>query len=248
MLFSGKGKTVLLDSYFNNEYEADASGKKKSWHYKWDEQDNGGFSLLGKVFNDHGIATQTSYERPSKELLSHADMYIIVDPDVPKENPNPNYIEEQDAQVIYDWVKEGGVLLMMANDTGNAELDHFNILAGKFGIHFNKDSRNHVDGDRFDMGAIDIKGNNPVLKTAKKIYLKEICTIGIKTPARAVLTDKGDIIMAFAKIGKGTVFAVGDPWLYNEYTDGKKLPAGYQNYEAANDLVKWLAGRITPQH
>ncbi|MBC7687398.1 MAG: hypothetical protein H7211_04385, partial [Aquabacterium sp.] len=40
--------------------------------------------------------------------------------------------------------------------------------------------------------------------------------------------------------GKGTVFAVGDPWLYNEYTDGRKIPAEYQTFSAANELVQWL--------
>ena len=47
-------------------------------------------------------------------------------------------------------------------------------------------------------------------------------------------------MIATAKLGKGTVFAVGDPWLYNEYVDGRKLPAEYENYKAAEDLVKWL--------
>jgi unsaturated rhamnogalacturonyl hydrolase len=47
-----------------------------------------------------------------------------------------------------------------------------------------------------------------------------------------------------AKYGKGTVFAVGDPWFYNEYTDGRKLPYGYQNFEAANDFVKWLIEQV----
>jgi unsaturated rhamnogalacturonyl hydrolase len=28
--------------------------------------------------------------------------------------------------------------------------------------------------------------------------------------------------------------------LYNEYTDGRKLPADFDNYKAADDLVKWL--------
>ena len=46
--------------------------------------------------------------------------------------------------------------------------------------------------------------------------------------------------MAVAKVGKGTVFAVGDPWIYNEYTDGRKLPEEYQNFQAASDLAKWL--------
>jgi unsaturated rhamnogalacturonyl hydrolase len=37
----------------------------------------------------------------------------------------------------------------------------------------------------------------------------------------------------------GTVFAVGDPWFYNEYVNGR-LPKGYENDKAANDVVKWL--------
>jgi unsaturated rhamnogalacturonyl hydrolase len=43
---------------------------------------------------------------------------------------------------------------------------------------------------------------------------------------------------------KGTVFAVGDPWLYNEYSDGRKLPKEYQNLDAAKDLVGWLNKQI----
>jgi unsaturated rhamnogalacturonyl hydrolase len=39
------------------------------------------------------------------------------------------------------------------------------------------------------------------------------------------------------------VFAIGDPWLYNEYADGRKLPADFDNYKAAEDLVKWLLGQ-----
>jgi unsaturated rhamnogalacturonyl hydrolase len=49
--------------------------------------------------------------------------------------------------------------------------------------------------------------------------------------------------MAVARFGKGTVFAVGDPWLYNEYTDGRKLPADFENFRAAKDLTMWLLDR-----
>jgi unsaturated rhamnogalacturonyl hydrolase len=47
--------------------------------------------------------------------------------------------------------------------------------------------------------------------------LKGITTIEIKTPAKMVLEDNSDIIMANTKFGKGTVFAIGNPWIYNEY-------------------------------
>ena len=66
----------------------------------------------------------------------------------------------------------------------------------------------------------------------------------MKAPAKAVLTDKGDNIIAVSKVGKGTVFAIGDPWLYNEYLDGRKLPTYLENYKAAEDLVQWLIKQI----
>jgi unsaturated rhamnogalacturonyl hydrolase len=50
--------------------------------------------------------------------------------------------------------------------------------------------------------------------------------------------------MATAKFGKGTVFATVDPWLYNEYTDGRKLPAEYDNYAAGKDLARWIFAQV----
>ena len=67
-----------------------------------------------------------------------------------------------------------------------------------------------------------------------------MCTQEIKSPATAVYTEGNEVMMSMASVGKGTVFAVGDPWFYNEYTDGRKLPRDYENYQAAEDLVKWL--------
>jgi unsaturated rhamnogalacturonyl hydrolase len=58
------------------------------------------------------------------------------------------------------------------------------------------------------------------------------------------LLDRGDILMASVKYGKGTVFATVDPWLYNEYTDGRKLPAEYDNFAAGGELVHWILGQV----
>jgi unsaturated rhamnogalacturonyl hydrolase len=46
--------------------------------------------------------------------------------------------------------------------------------------------------------------------------------------------------MAEVKYGKGTVYAMVDPWLYNEYTDGQMLPKLYDNYAAGEELVRWI--------
>ncbi|MGZ3755773.1 MAG: glycoside hydrolase family 88 protein [Mucilaginibacter sp.] len=243
-LNEGKGKTVLLDSYFNDEHKKNKQGERISYHYKWDEIDNDGFSIFGHVFNNYGVNTETLFEGPTAQNLKKSNIYIIVDPDIPKENPDAKYIEEPHIKAITDWVKAGGVLVVLNNDTGNAEFAHLNNLLHNFGMRFNLDSRNHVVTPHFETGAIEIPAGNAIFKTAKKVYIKEIATLNVTAPAKSALTDKGDVIIAVAKYGKGTVFAVGDPWFYNEYTDGRKLPYGYQNFEAANDFVKWLVEQV----
>lgn len=230
---------VVLDSWFNDEHVKDASGKMISYHYKWEETDNGGFSIFGDAFKRNGAQISTLYNEPTEKNLKQADIYIIVDPDTKKESPDPKYIMSKDVKVISDWVKNGGVLLMMANDSANVELPHFNTLAAKFGIHFNDDLLNHVMDDKhFLQGAFMIV-DNPVLKTAKKIYMKDICSLKLTDPAYSVLQDGDNVIIAASLYGKGMVLAVGDPWLYNEYTNGR-LPKDYQNDKAADDVAKWL--------
>jgi len=235
----GNGKTVLLDRYFNSEKKKDAFGVSTYWHYAWEERTNGGFSLLGHVFNKYGAKTASLDAAPTADNLKKSSVYIIVDPDHLKDNPTPNYVADKDVKAISDWVKAGGVLFLMANDSANCDLEHFNKLGAAFGITFTDKSRNMVKNDQFETGVV-VPNDKQVFKDAYKMYLKEISVLNVKAPAKALVTKEGDIIIATAKVGKGTVFAVGDPWLYNEYLDGKKLPLQYPNYKAANDLVKWL--------
>ena len=90
------------------------------------------------------------------------------------------------------------------------------------------------------MGKVMIDASNPVLKNARQIYIKEISSLTVTKPATPILTVNGVNIMAVSKYGKGTVFVIGDPWLYNEYTDGRRLPREYQNFTAAQDMSSWL--------
>src|SRR5579875_2709222 len=228
----GKGKTVLLDNYFNHELRKTANVIEEPFHYVWNEMDNNGYSLFGFVFNKYGVQTKTLSTAPTAQNLKGADIYIIVDPDTEKETKHPNYIQLKDIDNIYNWVKNGGVLLLFGNDTGNVEFTHFNQLASKFGFQFNYDSRNKVIGTKFEMGAIHIPNSNPIFKTAHKVYIKEYSSQTVNNPSQATFTDGNIIVASVTKMGKGTVFAVGDPWFYNEYLDGRKLPADFDNYKA----------------
>jgi unsaturated rhamnogalacturonyl hydrolase len=134
--------------------------------------------------------------------------------------------------------------MIFENDPANADIDHLNLLSEKFGIHYNSVLRNTVDGNKFDMGKLPIQGGELIFHDPHTAFMKEICTITLKSPAVELLRDHGDILMATAKYGKGTVFATVDPWLYNEYTDGRKLPAEYDNYAAGKELVRWVLQQV----
>jgi unsaturated rhamnogalacturonyl hydrolase len=239
-----RGHTVLLDAWFNSQKHADATGRQVFFHYKWDDLSNSGYSFLGHIFRNFGAVTETLYQAPTRAALGSAQVYIIVSPDIPAKNPTPHYMQPEDADQIAEWVKAGGVLVLMENDPANADIEHLNLLADRFGIHFNDVLRNRVDGNQFDMGKVTIQTGGPIFQHAHTAFMKEVCTISVQPPSVSVLRDHGDVLMAIARYGKGTVFATVDPWLYNEYTDGRKLPAAYDNYAAGQDLVRWILAQV----
>lgn len=239
---NGNRKTVILDRYFNSEKRKDITGAEQYWHYVWEERSHPGFYTLGKVFEKNGATLASLDAAPTAANLKKASVYIIVDPDHKKDNPNPNFITNKDVTAIRNWVKAGGTLFLMANDSSNCDLTYFNTLAGAFGITYEYKNLNMVKNDTYVQGEVWPEGSS-VFKNNYRMFLKELSPVSVKPPAKADVKKGEDIIIATARLGKGKVIAVGDPWLYNEYIDGRKLPAIYENYKAAEDLVKWLLGK-----
>ncbi|MFC3197873.1 glycoside hydrolase family 88 protein [Parapedobacter deserti] len=235
-----RGKTVMLDYYYNNEYRTDATGRKVRYHYTWEDQSNGGYSFLGHLFNRYGATLVSLPTRPGTATLGQADVYIIVDPDTEKETASPNKLEQPEIDAIAAWVRQGGVLVLLGNDAGNAEFEHFNQLAGRFGIRFNEDNELLVKNDNFEQGTVQLEKGNRVFKKPYKLFLKEVSTLELNAPAKPLVQHGGKCLMATAQYGKGMVFALGDPWIYNEYIDGRKLTPDFENYEAADAWVQWL--------
>jgi unsaturated rhamnogalacturonyl hydrolase len=178
--------------------------------------------------------------------LKGADVYVIASPDNLDKNPHAHFANAEDAAQLAQWVRTGGVLMIMENDTSFADLEHFNAISDQFGIHFNSVLRKHVVGTNWEQGKILIDGHGPIFHHSHTIYVKDVCTITVSEPARDLLDEGDDIFMATAKIGKGTVVAMTDPWLYNEYTDGRKLPATYDNYAAGKEFVRWILEQVPP--
>ena len=236
----GQGKTVLVDAWFNSQTRKNAAGQTELFHYKWDDDTNSGFSFFGRAFQRYGMKLATLKTAPTVAALKGTQIFVMASPDIPAKNPNPNYMDKASGDAIEAWVKAGGVLILMQNDKTNSEFDHFNTMSERFGLHFNAVLRNTVDNNNWPQGTVMVATGTGVFSYPHQAYLKEISTITVSGPAKSILTDKGDVLMAVATVGKGTVFAVVDPWVYNEYVDRRnKLPPEFDGFDASIDLAGW---------
>ena len=236
----GLGKYVGLDYFFNAEWREEKDGTRTRFHYTWNDTANSGFSLLGGVVQNLGATLATVPVAPTQERLALMDVYIIVDPDTPAETAEPQTIDSASITNIVRWVEQGGVLVLLGNDRGNAEFTHWNRLAGRFGIAFREDSHHRVVGKDYATGMCSDLPDHPVFRGVRKIFLKEVSSLSVVPPATPLLVQDTLVLMATSRVGKGMVFALGDPWIYNEYFDHRRLPADCDNDRAAEQFVRWL--------
>jgi unsaturated rhamnogalacturonyl hydrolase len=229
---------IGLDNWFNRETDSKTG---QPYHYLWSDKEWSGYSRFGNIFVNDG-AKITTVEKPLSSALSGIDVYIIVDPDTTTESKPPNYILPEDAKAIKKWVKNGGVLAVMANDAPNCEFTHLNKMMSQFGMTFNHVTLHPVTGNNWEMGACTSLPGHPIFKDVSKIYIKEVSDINLSKNAKAILVESGKVLMAEKKYGKGYVFAIGDPWIYNEYIDHDRLPVSFENRIAAENLATLLLG------
>ena len=234
----GERKTALVDAWFNSQTRTNALGQTELFHYKWSDDSNNGYSFFGRAFRRYGVTLATLPEAPTPAALAHAQVYIIASPDVPAKNPNPHYMDKASGDAIEAWVRAGGVLLLFSNDRDNAEFTHFDTLADRFGIHFNPVLSHHVVGEDHASGEVVIPPGTGIFGSGFTAYMKDTSTITPTGPAKALVTDHGDVMIAVSHLGKGAVLGVVDPWFYNEYADGRKM-GQYRGFEAAQDVAAW---------
>jgi hypothetical protein len=203
---SKTGTVVAVDGWHNRESQP---------HYSWDGDYPGGFSGLGKLLNGLGAETRSVTEPLTSRSLRGVDLLIIVDPDTPKETAAPNLITDQEVQAVSGWVRQGGTLLLMGNDPGNAEFARLNVLASQFGITF--EERKHVDAQGNSKLTLPTPERGR-LPAGLMFYAVDVAPLRITTSNASIyLAERGTPILASVTAGSGRVIAIGDPWLYNEY-------------------------------
>jgi unsaturated rhamnogalacturonyl hydrolase len=235
---SANPPTAIVDAWFNSQTRKNPLGQTETFHYKWDDDSYNGYSLFGRAFERHGATLATLPAAPTRANLAQAQIYIIASPDIPSKNPNPHYMDQSSGDAVEAWVKSGGVLLLFSNDRDNTEFTHFDTLADRFGIHFNPVLSHHVVDPDHSTGEVVIPPGTGIFGAGFTAYMKDTCTITPSGPAKALVTDHGDVTIAIAHVGKGVVLGVVDPWFYNEYADGRKM-VQYKGFEAADDIAAW---------
>jgi unsaturated rhamnogalacturonyl hydrolase len=216
-------KVVALDGFHNNEAQP---------HYRWEGKYMGGYSELGALLDKLGASRKTITEPLTAKSLTGVDCLIVTDPDIPAEAANPQYFSDAEADAIDRWVKKGGVLVLFGNDPGNAEFEHLNVVAGKFGLKFIE--KVHKDAKGSMKLTIAGPADDPVFQ-GLKFYGVQVAPIEVKNPkAKTLLSDNGAALMVHVPHGKGRVLALGDPWIYDEYIRSQ------DNYKIAENLFRWL--------
>ncbi|MEP6539472.1 MAG: hypothetical protein ABJF23_29310 [Bryobacteraceae bacterium] len=199
---------VAVDAYHNNE-------DKMPQHYRWEGTNQGGFSELGKVLQGMGGELQSIGERLNAKNLGSIDCLIIVDPDTPAETSDPKYLEKDEIDAVEKWALGGGRLVLLGNDKGNAEFRHFNQLAARFGIEFEETVYRNKEGK----SKLTILTSSPLLGAPGTFYAVDVAPLKVPVSAQVMLAEEGTALMALVPASKGSVFALGDPWIYNEYID-----------------------------
>jgi unsaturated rhamnogalacturonyl hydrolase len=219
----GAQTVVALDGYHNAE-------RGMPEHYQWEGTTDGSFSKLANGFREHEVEVRTLRSRIDAASLQGVNLLIVVDPDTPEETPEPKYIEDSEIDVIAKWVNDGGRLVLLGNDKGHAEFTHFNRLASRFGIQFLEETYPKVSGKAILIAT----GKHPIFEGGLQAYLVEVAPLKLVAPAEPMLTHEGTDVMALAHVGRGMVFALGDPWLYNEYIERN------DNVRIATNLFRML--------
>jgi unsaturated rhamnogalacturonyl hydrolase len=242
-LKQGGQVTALMDAWFNSQTRKDAFGGTHLFHYKWNTDSNEGDSFFGYAFERFGVRLAELPEAPTASSLQKVQIYVIVSPDNASKNPNPHYMDKAGGDAIENWVKQGGVLLLFSNDRDNTEFEHFNTLADRFGIHFNPVLSHHVIEPDHAPGEVNLPAGTGMFGDGFKAYMKDTSTITTSGTAKPVVTDKGEVMIALAKVGKGTVLGIVDPWFYNEYADGRKM-GEYEGFRAAQNVAEWAVRQV----
>ncbi len=204
-----------------------------------------------------GFQTRTHDQQLNMDTLQDVSVVLISNPNdkASGSNPPPPHCSAADVAELTRFVREGGGLIVMANQEGhNLEIDDFNALLQAFGMKY---VSNYTDAKRLTLPATAplLGGLHWAYYTGNQIVL----TPGHAAKPRAIVTndlaqkpekgprDAAGILMAGATLGKGHFVAVTDAgWITNDALSGKGVGGvaiqNHDNWEIMSRITRWAAG------
>jgi len=219
-------QVVLLDGYHNNQAQL---------HYRWEGTYPGGYSEFGKVLESLGAELRTLHDPLTSDRLAGVSCLIIVNPNTPAQSADPKYIGRDEIVAVREFVRAGGLLVLLGNDPGHMEFAHFNELAREFGLKFL--NKKHENASGLSKLAIPIPAASRYFGAGGTAYLVDVAPLEVTAPhAQTIISDNNETIAAVVAFGQGRVLAVGDPWAYNEYINRR------DNHALVEALFRSLLG------
>ena len=234
----GQGKTVTVDAWFNAETRTTAAGNKELFAYKWEDSTDTGLSFFGHGLERYGVQLDSLRVAPTAASLSSSQIYLLAAPVTAGSPSGSHSLSRADSDALEAWVKDGGVLLLIADATHNRDVTKLNSLSERFGMHFSATTQASANGA--SQGLIQIPADSGVFSKTYQVQMKDACTLTLGPLAHPVLKDGTDTLIAVSSVGRGTVVAVTSPWLANASMDGRTTQPTFNNFPAAVDLAGWL--------
>jgi len=190
------------------------------------------------------------------EALAQVKLLMIVNPNdkAVSNNPAPPHVSAADIQVLTDFVRNGGGLIVSGNqENHNLEVDDMNRLLAQFGIQA---TNLYTDAKK-----LVIPAGTPLIGGLRWAYytgnLLRVESSHSAKPRALVLNDlsqrpekgtrdQAGCLLATAEPGKGRVVVVTDSgwladWAFAEEGVGGVAMKGQDNWEIFRRLTRWAA-------
>lgn len=248
--FAAESKPVFLYSrYYNakgeNRYEPGGSFK----------------DLMRRLEQDFVART---HDRPlTAKELADVNVLLICNPSdkAASNNPAPPHISSADIEVLTDYVRKGGGLIVTSNqEDHNLDVEDMNKLLSKFGLQF---TNVYTDFKKLTLpkstpliGGLNwafYSGNQIQIQQGHPARPRAVVSNDVNQPIVKGSRNPAGVLMAIAEPGKGRVVLTTDTgWMNDVAFSGEGIPGvaikEQDNWEIMRRLSLWAAGKKELSH